>query len=150
MYTDTWYTDNALMMYCWYATDAMVMYWWCTDYALMIHRWCTNNKVQAWRLRDIDYSCVVHHKIEKIETSRQEKRPNRNPIGKQLGLTWEYWVPKLELVNLKNLYKVINTTISVLCHLVALNQHWLNFWLREAVKYYFADFVRKGGGGGTP
>ena len=27
----------------------------------------------------------------------------------------------------------------------------LHYWLREGVKYYFADFVRKGGGGaGVP
>ena len=26
----------------------------------------------------------------------------------------------------------------------------MNMSIREGVKYYFADFVRKGGGGGTP
>ena len=41
--------------------------------------------------------------------------------------------------------RIVQTRLSI-------NSFW--FWfcicLREEVKYYFADFVRKGGGGGTP
>ena len=131
-----WCTDayTLLLIHWWWCTDAdalMLMHWcWCTDaYALfLMHRcWCTDHDslmlMHGWWCREADLLMLMHITVK------------QGPVFPVFGY--------------------LDTVIdwSMTHSYCELNRWFLDKILmikREGVKYYFSDFVRKGGGRVTP